>query len=83
MTCHLPADLGSICWADTIVNYRLVDEIEIRTEPYQAGGSITHHVATGRRCIVANECGRAPDIELTPELRAAIERDLQKRGITL
>ena len=76
-------DMGCVLFDGAVIVYKLVPEIEARTAAYTAGGTITHHVATGRRTIQAIEFGRPPFIPITPELRAAIDHDLQKRGITL
>lgn len=68
-----------------IVIYRLVPEFDEREQAYVTGGTLTQRIATGRRTYEAFEFGRLARgfLELTQELRAAIEGDLFKRGISL
>lgn len=82
---RLPPDLGIVGHPleMTVVVYRLVDEWKSVPTEYQAGGEITHHIKTGRRIYEAHRLGDPTLLDLTPELRAEIERDIGKRGLHL
>ncbi|HEY9545624.1 MAG TPA: hypothetical protein VIR56_06440 [Solimonas sp.] len=82
-THRLPPDLGAVSHPTQkcVVIYRLVDEWSEQYQDYQSGGVIRMPIKTGRKTYEAHPLGDPTLLELTPELRAEIERDIAKRGI--
>lgn len=66
---------GVIGWEHRIVCYEMVEEWAPQTMPYGENGTMTQQVRTGGKVPEARILGSDTLLDMTPELRAAIEAD--------
>lgn len=71
-----PNPWTAFLWNGKTVCYGFEDEVAPVSSEYQTGGTITVHQPTGKKVLQARELGADHLMELTPELRAAIEQDM-------
>jgi hypothetical protein len=75
---HLPPDTGVIWWQGQPVVYRFVDGWAEKVVPGAAGGEMRIRYKTGRKDPEAQALGESILLEMSPELRAAIEADVER-----
>lgn len=75
---RIPSGFGVIAWQGQIVVWEIVDEWAPQTLPYGETGTMTQQVRTGGKVPEARVLGSQTLLEITPELRAAIEADRAK-----
>ncbi len=70
--------LGAVEWQHRVVCWQLVDEWTEVTREGAAGGVLRMAVRTGGKIVEARFLGSETLIDITPELRALIEADMNK-----